>query len=138
MKFQLKRVALKPGYTIGRYYIDREDGQGFQYLNDTLEPPRLPDGSTIKPRAIDPGNYIFTLEFSPKHGRIVPLLHDVRDFVGVEQHIGNYPHDTLGCQLFGYNREIGAVVNSTDAFEKYMKILQNSGQSQWNLEILEP
>ena len=137
MKFQLKRVAFTLTYTIGKYFIDYEDGKGFQYLNDTLEPQRLPDDSTVKPRAILPGDYIFTLEFSPKHGRIVPLLHNVKDFVGVEQHIGNFPKDTEGCQLFGYNREVGVVVNSTDAFEKYMKILQNSGQKQWQLSIIE-
>ena len=137
MKFQLKRVAFKPTYTIGKYFIDYEDGKGFQYLNDTLEPVKLADNSGIKPRAIPLGDYTFTLQFSPKHGRIVPLLENVPDFEAVEQHIGNYPQDTLGCQLFGYNREVGVVINSTDAFDKYMKILQNSGQTKWSLSVIE-
>jgi hypothetical protein len=54
----------------------------------------------------------------------LPRLLEVPGYQGVLIHIGNYPKDTDGCVLVGYNTKKGAVMNSTQAFWKLYDILK--------------
>ena len=93
MKLLLKRIALKRTYTIGRLYIDGK------YFCDTLEPQVRDlnhngffdngEKKVAGKTAIPYGTYKVTLTLSPRFGRILPLLHDVKEFVGVRIHSGN-------------------------------------------------
>jgi len=116
MRLILRRLALRPTYTIGRLYIDGA------YFCDTLEPTvrdenrnGVFDGAERKVAgltAIPYGKYKVTLTQSPRFGRLLPLLHDVPQFAGVRIHSGNTAADTQGCILVGFNRAKGKVLDS--------------------------
>lgn len=127
MKLELKRTALKAGYTIGRLSIDGK------YFCDTLEDTvrdtnrngvfdngeRKIHGRT----AIPYGRYKVTLTLSPRFGRILPLLHDVPQFNGVRIHSGNTADDTEGCILVGYNRAVGKVLDSRKTEQRLVNMM---------------
>lgn len=110
MKLRLERIACRPGYTIGRLYIDG------QYWCDTLE-DKVRDlakeakvaGATAIPR----GTYDVVVNISPKFKRLLPRLLGVPHFDGILIHRGNTAADTAGCILVGENRAVGKVLNST-------------------------
>lgn len=110
MKLELRRIAMRTDYTIGRLYIDG------QYRCDTLEDPvrdlarepKVP-GNTAIPK----GTYDVVVNISPKFRRMLPRLLRVPRFDGILIHRGNTAADTAGCILVGENRIKGQVVNST-------------------------
>lgn len=131
MEIKVERRFKKPGYTIGRLYIDGV------YFCDTLEDRdrgllqtdalavirrvKIP-GETAIPR----GKYAVTLGIqSPKYSTrqqysfcrgYLPRLLNVPGFDGVLIHIGNTKKDTEGCILVGRNLQVGAVLQSTATF----------------------
>lgn len=138
MKLLLKRIARKDTYTIGKLYIDDE------YICDTLEDPDrglnqcMPIDQINKTKvygntAIPTGSYSINMNIvSPKfknrswakpwNGKL-PRLEDVPGYEGVLIHVGNTSKDTLGCILVGENKVKGQVINSTNTFNKLMKLL---------------
>ena len=134
MELELKRIAHKQDYTIGRLYVN---GQRFC---DTLEDyDRLYFGGVkVKGQtAIPAGRYEVLLNsYSPRFGQkepykslsrgCVPLINGVPGFSGVRIHIGNTASDTDGCILVGENKQVGKVLNSR---ETYIRL--------WR-EVLEP
>lgn len=130
MKLTLKRIALRPTYTIGQLSIDGE------YFCDTLEDTvrdlnkngvfAVAGGKVYGSTAIPYGTYRVTLgvkspRFSQKAayafcGGYLPRLLDVPQFEGVLIHIGNTPKDTDGCILVGRNTIVGQVTDSTATF----------------------
>ena len=152
MKLKIDRVARKPGYTIGKMYIDGV------YLCDTLEDAdrglrqdmpldelrrRKVSGAT----AIPAGTYTVRMDVvSPKYsqreayrsiGGRLPRLENVPGYEGVLIHIGNYPEDTEGCILVGRNKQVGAVIDSTKTFwELHAKLAAAAGDDdEITLEI---
>lgn len=123
MELQVKRIAKKEAYTIGRLYIDGK------YFCDTLE-DRVRDlnkEAKVKGRtAIPTGRYKVFLTYSPRFKRILPLLDSVPQFTGVRIHRGNTHKDTEGCILVGYNREVGKVLDSAATEQRLMAVLQNA------------
>ncbi len=108
MKLTLKRIALKPAYTIGKLYIDG------QYFCDTLEDTvRAPGIKVPGQTAVSAGTYKVQVTPSPRFKRNLPRLFDVPNFEGVLIHRGNTAADSSGCILVGENKEIGKVINST-------------------------
>lgn len=104
---------------------------------ETLEPVKRNDD--LKPQCIPTGRYKITFYDSPKHGYLLPLLHDVEGFEWVEIHKGNYPHDTQGCILVGVEGVDNAIYHSKIAFDKIMEALkqaETNGQSM-AIEIVE-
>lgn len=109
MKLQLKRIARRDTYTVGKLYVDG------QYWCDTLEDrvrdlgkePKVP-GRT----AIPEGTYDVVVNISPKFKRLLPRLLRVPHFEGILIHRGNTDKDTAGCILVGENRAVGTVLNS--------------------------
>ncbi len=71
------------------------------------------EGKVKHETAIGYGTYKVTLEQSPRFGRRLPYLHNVKDFDGILIHRGNGPEDTSGCILVGENKAKGRVLNST-------------------------
>ena len=122
MKLKLKRIALKPTYTIGKLYINDE------YFCDTLEDtvrnlneePKVP-GKT----AIPAGKYKVVLTISPRFGRILPRLLEVPYFEGILIHKGNTAKDTSGCILVGENKQKGMVLNSAYYEQKLVELLRD-------------
>lgn len=135
MKIELKRIARKGTYTVGRLSIDG------RYVCDTLEDKDRDqnrngyfDGAEKKvyaQTAIPNGTYRVTLEHSPKFsprygGRKVPYLHDVPHFEGILIHTGNTADDSAGCILVGTNSATGRVSGSLIAFNKLLPMLEQA------------
>ena len=141
MELELKRIARKAEYTIGRLYVDGK------YFCDTLEDTdrglsqdlplevnmaKKQKGVTAIPR----GRYLVTLGVkSPKYYNrkqytfckgYVPRLLNVPAYEGVLIHIGNTAKDTEGCILVGKNTQVGKVLDSTATFKKLYAVLKEA------------
>lgn len=146
MILTLRRIARKPGYTIGKLYIDGE------HFCDTLEDTDrgLRQGQSVdalrrmkikSSTAIPIGRYKITLSVvSPRFrswaqyksiGGRLPRLLDVPAFEGVLIHIGNTAKDTEGCILVGENKVVGQVINSTATFNRLYDRLKIAKGSIW-------
>lgn len=130
MKIELKRIAKKPNYTIGKMYLDGK------YFCDTLEDTdrglrQLMPLDVIQRikvmhlTAIPTGTYKVILNVSPSKGRLLPRLLDVPGYDGILIHRGNTPNDTSGCILVGENKAVGMVLNSTKYELELVEMLKN-------------
>ena len=128
MNLLLKRIALKPEYTIGKLYIDG------QYFCDTLE-DTVREKKIAGKTAIPEGTYQVIVNRSPKFKRDLPLLLDVPNFEGIRIHRGNTVKDTSGCILVGENKVKGKVINSTKYETLLTAILKREMQSGSNISI---
>ena len=126
MKLTLKRIALKPTYTIGKLYIDDK------YFCDTLEDTvrdlnkngKFDNGEKkIKGKtAIPYGTYEITTNvvsqrfknrvWANPYGGKIPRLINVPSFDGVLLHPGSSSADTSGCLLVGKNTIVGRLTDS--------------------------
>ena len=131
MRIEVKRIAKRSTYTIGKMYIDGN------YFCDTLEDVdrginQKDSLDTIKKikvagaTAIPTGAYNVIVNMSPKFQRNLPRLIDVPGFEGILIHRGNTDKDTAGCILVGENKVVGKVINSTVYEKKLVNILQNT------------
>lgn len=132
MKLTLKRIALKPTYTIGHLYIDDK------YFCDTIEDKvrDLKKEPKIKGQtAIPYGTYeVITNVISPRfkdrswakpYGGKVPRLVHVPGFEGVLIHPGTDQNSTSGCLIIGQNKIKGKVINSQKTFYALMSKLKD-------------
>ena len=138
MKLTLKRIALRPTYTIGRLYIDGEyfcdtceDKVRDTNKNGVFDEEKKVYGET----AIPYGTYTIILSMSNRFKRVLPLLLDVPDFDGIRIHSGNTSKDSLGCILVGENKQVGKVMNSRKTENKLMQIL-NATNEDIEIEIV--
>jgi hypothetical protein len=141
MQLNLKRIAKKENYTIGRLYIDGT------YFCDTIEDKDrglrqdLPLSVNKKRKvqdktAIPTGRYQVTLGVkSPKMSQRkaydfcdghVPRLINVPAFEGILIHIGNTERDSAGCIIVGENKVVGKVINSTATFRRLYEHLKKA------------
>lgn len=131
MNIELKRIALKDTYTIGKLYIDGA------YFCDTLEDKDrgLEDSMPIekimflkKPHitAIPTGTYTVILNYSNRFKRIMPLVMNVKGFAGIRIHAGNTSEDTDGCILVGENKAKGKVLNSKDTYNRLLERIKSA------------
>ena len=137
MKLLLKRIALRPTYTIGRLYIDGK------YYCDVLEDTvrdldrdgRFANGESkiYGKTAIPYGKYEVEVTYSPRFKRELPLIKNVPHFSGIRIHRGNTEDDTSGCLIVGENKEVGKVLNSTPYEIELTKMLK--GQKNVTIEI---
>ena len=143
MEIELRRIARRETYTIGRLSIDG------QYFCDTIEDKDrglrqdLPL-SVNKARkragvtAIPTGRYRVTLgvksqKYSAKKqyafcNGYVPRLLNVPAFDGILIHIGNTAADSEGCILVGRNTKVGMVTHSTVTFWELYSRLQDAAK----------
>jgi len=122
MKLELKRIAYRDKYTIGRLFINDE------YFCDTLEDiPR--DIKVMNETCIPKGVYRIIINISNRFKRLMPLLLNVPGFEGIRIHAGNSSQDTSGCILVGENKIVGRLVNSKATFEKLFAILNNTKET---------
>ncbi|MDY3935731.1 MAG: DUF5675 family protein [Prevotella sp.] len=129
MKIEVRRIARKASYTIGRMFIDDK------YFCDTLEDvdrgltSLMPTEEVAKVKkngatAIPTGAYSVAYTYSPKFKRQMPLLLGVKGFEAIRIHSGNSDKDTEGCILVGRNTQVGRLTESKFTFEKLNAMLQ--------------
>ena len=150
MKLLLKRIALKPNYTIGKLYVDGV------YVCDTLEDTvrdlnkngRFDNGEqkVYSKTAIPYGTYSITMNvkspkfsnfsrysWAKKYDGYLPRLEKVPNFDGVLLHPGGTHEDTSGCVLVGQNKAVGKVLYSVATFnelmDKYLVTAKNRNES---------
>ncbi len=113
MKLTLRRTTFTPHSTIGELSVD---GVPECY---TLEDAVREDGIKIfGETAIPAGKYRVELTKSPRFHRVLPLLVDVKNFIGIRIHPGNSPKDTDGCILVGRTKAVDWVGQSGLAFDR--------------------
>lgn len=132
MKIELKRLFIKPTYTIGKLYVDG------QYFCDTLE-DKVRNLSREKKvpgqTAIPSGEYEVIVNVSPRFKRKLPRLLNVPGFEGILIHRGNSPEDTAGCILVGENKQPGRVINSTGYELKLTDMLERAMEKNDKITI---
>ena len=129
MKLELKRIAKRSTYTIGRLYIDGV------YFCDTLEDTDRGLTSEMSEAeikrikvygqtAIPTGTYNIEWHFWNKYKKHVPHICGVKGFTGILIHSGNDADDTSGCVLLGRNTQVGKVLRSRETCEKLFNIVK--------------
>ena len=137
MRLELRRIAKKPTYTIGRLYINEE------YFCDTIEDTdrglnsymSLEEVKAKKVKgktAIPTDTYRVKITYSPRFKKDMPLIENVVGFEGIRIHSGNTAEDTEGCIIVGENKVVGKVINSKETYNKLFSILL---QDKNNLRI---
>ncbi len=107
MELTLLRKYPRPTYCIGKLSVD-----GVPFCDTLEDPVRAAGVKILGQTAVPAGAYEVILSWSPRFGRVLPLLVDVPGFDGVRIHAGNTAEDTQGCILVGWNRERGKVLSS--------------------------
>lgn len=130
MKLTLKRIALRPTYTIGKLYIDDV------YFCDTIEDTvrdlnkngKFDNGEkkVHSKTAIPYGIYEIKWTYSPRFKKYTPQLMNVTSFEGIRIHAGNTSADTEGCLILGKNKQVGKVLNSRDTINKFYPIIKEA------------
>lgn len=130
MKLTLKRIALRPTYTIGKLYIDDV------YFCDTIEDTvrdinkngKFDNGEkkVHSKTAIPYGTYEIKWTYSPRFKKYTPQLMNVPSFEGIRIHAGNTSADTEGCLILGKNKQVGKVLNSRDTINKFYPIIKEA------------
>jgi hypothetical protein len=109
-----------PDYTVGKLYINGV------YECFTLEDP-VRETKIHGETAIPYGTYNVIITQSARFKRELPLLLNVKNFVGVRIHAGNTVDQTEGCILTGTMRtKDGKVLNSRIAFDALFKKMKES------------
>lgn len=130
MKLTLKRIALRPTYTIGKLYID--DAYFCDTLEDTVrdinKSGKFDNGEKkIKGKtAIPYGTYEIKWTYSPRFKKYTPQLMNVPSFEGIRIHSGNSSDHTEGCLLLGENKKVGMVLNSRATINKFYPIIKEA------------
>jgi len=109
MKLTLNRKPSTDIATIGELSID---GLFFCY---TLERPEV---------QIDPGTYDVEITYSPRFNRPLPLLDSVPGRTDIRIHSGNWPRDTDGCLLVGYQVGSNMILQSRAALDDLVPKIQ--------------
>ena len=130
MKLTLKRIALRPTYTIGKLYIDDV------YFCDTIEDTVRDINKNGKfdnwekkvhsKTAIPYGTYEIKWTYSPRFKKYTPQLMNVPSFEGIRIHAGNTSADTEGCLILGKNKQVGKVLNSRATINKFYPIIKEA------------
>lgn len=130
MKLTLKRIALRPTYTIGKLYID--DAYFCDTLEDTVRDTNKSGNfdngeQKIKGKtAIPYGTYEIKWTYSPRFKKYTPQLMNVPSFEGIRVHAGNTSADTEGCLILGENKQVGKVLNSRATINKFYPIIKEA------------
>lgn len=134
MEVTIWRKYRKPDYTIGRLYVD---GKFFcNTLEDTdrglaqfMSAGEIMNAKIKGATAIPIGDYKVARTWSPRFGRLVPQVMNVKGFSGVRLHAGNTAKDTEGCPLLGDNTAVGRLTNSQKRMKAFDALLQTEGGS---------
>ena len=131
MNIQLKRIAKKETYTIGKLYLDGV------YFCDTIEDKDCGLNQTmsindIKKKkvhgetAIPTGTYKLVIDYSNRFKKNMAHILNVPGYEGIRIHTGNTANDSLGCIIVGKNKAVGKVLESKLIYNKLFPILEKA------------
>lgn len=148
---KITRNWKKPGYTIGKFYVDGK------YWCNTLEdkdrdlhagmsPSEITAKKVYGETAIPRGQYRVELTYSPKfasrswgrkYNGLVPEIRNVKGFTGVRIHPLNTAADSLGCIGLGENTVKGMITSSTAWYCDFMNKVMLPAQKKGEIVILD-
>ena len=119
MKLSLVRKIFTAESTIGELAVDGT----FECvtLEDPVRDRKVPDVT-----AIPGGAYDLVITQSPKFGRLMPRLENVKGFEGILIHWGNTAVDTRGCILVGRTSSKNFIGSSKVTFNALFANLQEA------------
>ena len=123
MHLRVVRTTFTDRSTIGELHVD--DAFACFTLEDMVRPAKVP-GMT----AIPEGVYVMTVSFSNRFQRLLPEVHNVREFTGVRLHPGNTEADTEGCILVGQTKAQDFIGNSRAAFNALFPRIREAAQRE--------
>lgn len=123
MKLQLERKIYTETSTIGELSVD---GKFLCYtLEDTTRQPGI---KVYGKTSIPSGAYEVTMTYSPKFGKVMPLINAVPNYEGVRIHPGNTDADTEGCILVGKTKQDNFIGESRAAFADLLPMIEKACQ----------
>lgn len=150
LELKVARLWPKPGYTIGRLFVDdklfcntlEDEDRGLKQTDDIKD---IRSRKLFGETAIPYGRYrVDVRSRSPKYARIdwyyrlnggrMPRLVDVPGYEGILIHPGNTAADSLGCILVGANTARGMLTSSKDTFARLDAVLRQAdkeGKEIW-------
>lgn len=121
MKLQLERKIYTDGSTLGELAVD---DKFFCYtLEDTTRQPGI---KVYGKTSIPSGAYEVTVTYSPKFGKVMPLVNGVPNYEGVRIHPGNDADDTEGCILVGKTKADNFIGESRAAFGELLPLIESA------------
>ena len=131
MNIQLKRIAKKETYTIGKLYLDgvyfcdtiEDTDRG---LNQTMSINDIKKKKVYGETAIPTGTYKLVIDYSNRFKKNMAHILNVPGYEGIRIHTGNSAKDSLGCIIVGKNKVVGKVVESRDTYNQLVPILQKA------------
>lgn len=130
LQLTLKRFDKQPECTFGKLYINDEF---FCYtledtdrgLKDTMSTVLINKKKIYGETAIPSGTYEVIINYSNRFKVLMPLLLNVKGFLGIRIHPGNDEFDTYGCILVGNKLAKEKILNSRVTYNKLFTILKN-------------
>lgn len=131
MDIQLKRIAKKETYTIGKLYIDgvyfcdtiEDKDRG---LNQAMSINDIKKKKVYGETAIPTGTYKLVIDYSNRFKKNMAHILNVPGYEGIRIHTGNSAKDSLGCIIVGKNKIVGKVIESRDTYNQLFPILQKA------------
>lgn len=127
MEMHLIREPSNDVCTIGSLYIDDRfecfclEDPVREIEGQPVESWKIP-GKTAIPR----GRYQVEITYSNRFSKYLPELENVPGFSGIRMHCGNTDADTSGCILLGTKTDGNSLIESKNAFDLFMPILQHA------------
>ena len=134
MYIELRRKTKTDKYTLGEMYIDGV------YFCDTLEDRDrgLTSQMTVEEilkikvfgeTAIPMGIYSVVVTYSERFKQLMPLLLNVKGYLGIRMHNGSVPEHTHGCILVGKISGT-SLINSRSTYKRLVKIISTAAKTQ--------
>ena len=135
MNLTLQRISQNATRTLGTI---TNDADGSVVVPATLELPwrNNAHGTWDVASCIPAGVYPAFRFNSPHIGYQLFQLANVPNRVGIDIHVGNYPHDSEGCILVGESAEDAAIDQSKVAFDSFMQY--TAGLPSFTITVLDP
>lgn len=126
MEIELRRKWKTENSTIGELFINGV------YECYTLEDKERPEKAkkVFGKTAIPIGRYEIVINYSNAFKTFLPLLLNVKGFLGIRIHTGNNEHDTLGCILVGSRKAENKILNSRAASRDLFKKMTTAAKRE--------
>ena len=129
LELKLKRFDKKADCTFGKLYINDvffcytlEDED--RNISDSMTDEDIRKVKVKSETAIPTGRYEVIINFSNRFKVLMPLLLNVKGFLGIRIHPGNTDEHTDGCILVGNKMSGERILNSRVTYNKLFSILR--------------
>ena len=130
MKLELKRITKDKTKTLGELYVN---GEFFCHtledvdrgLTSSMEEKDIRNIKVHGKTAIPTGTYQVVVNWSNNFRQFMPLLLNVKGFLGIRIHSGNTEADSNGCILVG-EKSADKLIRSRVTYQRLFKLIQTA------------